>query len=46
MRVIKSRKMRWAAHVVLMVEGRGVYRISAVIRKEETTGKTQVYVEV
>jgi hypothetical protein len=25
-RVIKSRGMRWAGHVVRMVEGRGVYR--------------------
>jgi hypothetical protein len=27
LRVIKSRKMRWAGHVVLMGEGRGVYTI-------------------
>ena len=27
MRVIKSRRMRWAGHVTLMVEGRGVYRV-------------------
>jgi hypothetical protein len=26
-RVIKSRKMRWAGHVALMGEGRGVYRV-------------------
>jgi hypothetical protein len=26
-RVIKSRKMRWAAHVACMGEGRGVYRV-------------------
>jgi len=26
-RVIKSRRMRWAGHVVLMEEGRGVYRV-------------------
>jgi hypothetical protein len=26
-RVIKSRKMRWAGHVARMWEGRGVYRI-------------------
>jgi hypothetical protein len=26
-RVIKSRRMRWAAHVARMDEGRGVYRI-------------------
>ena len=27
MRVIKSRKMRWAGHVARMGEGRGVYRV-------------------
>jgi hypothetical protein len=26
-RVIKSRKMRWAGHVACMGEGRGVYRV-------------------
>jgi hypothetical protein len=26
-RVIKSRRMRWAGHVAGMVEGRGVYRV-------------------
>jgi hypothetical protein len=26
-RVIKSRRMRWAGHVARMEEGRGVYRI-------------------
>jgi len=26
-RVIKSRRMRWAGHVALMVEERGVYRL-------------------
>jgi hypothetical protein len=26
-RVIKSRRMRWAGHVTLMGEGRGVYRV-------------------
>jgi len=26
-RVIKSRRMRWAGHVVRMVENRGVYRV-------------------
>ena len=26
-RVIKSRRMRWAGHVARMWEGRGVYRI-------------------
>jgi hypothetical protein len=26
-RVIKSRRMRWAGHVVHMGEGRGVYRV-------------------
>jgi hypothetical protein len=27
-RVIKSRRMRWAGHVARMVEGRSVYRVS------------------
>jgi len=27
-RVIKSRRMRWAGHVACMGEGRGVYRVS------------------
>ena len=27
MRVIKSRRMRWAGHVARMEEGRGVYRV-------------------
>jgi hypothetical protein len=26
-RVIKSRKLKWAGHVALMGEGRGVYRV-------------------
>jgi hypothetical protein len=26
-RVIKSRRMRWAGHVARMAEGRGVYRV-------------------
>jgi hypothetical protein len=40
-RVIKSRKMKWAAHVARMGEGRGIYRV-LVGRPEvkETTGKT------
>jgi len=36
-RMIKSRRTRWAGHVARMGEGRGVYRDA---RKEETTGKT------
>ena len=27
MRVVKSRRMRWAGHVALMREGRGVHRV-------------------
>ena len=27
-RVVKSRRMRWAGHVALMWQGRGVYRVS------------------
>ena len=26
-RVIKSRRMRWAGHVARMAEGRGVYKV-------------------
>jgi hypothetical protein len=32
-RVIKSRKMKWAGHVARMVEGRGVYRV--LVRRPE-----------
>jgi len=38
-RVIKSRRMRWAGHVARMVEGKGGYRV--LVRKpgrKETTG--------
>jgi hypothetical protein len=38
-RVIKSRRMRWAAHVARMGEGRDVYRVLAG-RPEAITGKT------
>jgi hypothetical protein len=27
LRVIKSRRMRWAGHVARLVEGRGIYRV-------------------
>jgi hypothetical protein len=37
-RVIKSRRMRWAEHVALMGEGRDVYRI--LVGRPKTTGKT------
>ena len=33
MRVIKSRRMRWAGHVARMGEERGVYRV--LVRKQE-----------
>ena len=32
-RVVKSRRVRWAGHVARMVEGRGVYRV--LVRKPE-----------
>jgi hypothetical protein len=38
-RVIKSRRMRWAGHVALTGKGKGVYRV-LVGRPKETTGKT------
>jgi hypothetical protein len=42
-RVIKSRRMRWAGHVARMGEGRGVYKVSGwKARREETIGKTYV----
>jgi hypothetical protein len=41
-RVIKSRRMRWAGHVARMVEGRGAYRVLVgFARRQETTGKTR-----
>jgi hypothetical protein len=40
-RVIKSRRMRWAGHVARMEDGRGVYRVLVgEARRQETTGKT------
>jgi len=43
-RVIKSRRMRWAGHVARMGERRGVYRVlvGETLRKE-TTWETQAY---
>ena len=41
-RVIKSRRMRWAGHVARMGEGRGVYRVLfGETRGEETAGETK-----
>jgi hypothetical protein len=34
-RVIKSRRMRWAGHVARMGEGRGVYRVLVVRPKRQ-----------
>jgi len=40
-RVIKSRRMRWAGHVARMGEERGVYRVLVVeTGGKETTGET------
>ena len=39
-RVIKSRRMRWAGHVALMVRRRGVYGLGGEIGGKETTGET------
>ena len=40
-RVIKSRRMRWAGHVARMGEERGVYRILVgKTEGKETTGET------
>jgi len=38
--VINSRRMRWAGHVVLMGEERGVYRILVGKPERKTTGET------
>jgi len=35
LRVIKSRRLRWAEHVACMEEGRGIYRV--LVRKPEGT---------
>jgi hypothetical protein len=39
-RVIKSRRMRWAGHVARMGEGRGLQGFGWEARRQETTGKT------
>jgi hypothetical protein len=39
-RVIKSRRLRWADHVARMGEERGVYRVSVGKPQGNTTGKT------
>jgi hypothetical protein len=39
-RIIKSRRMRWAGHVARMGEKRNVYRL-LVVRGKETTRKTE-----
>jgi hypothetical protein len=41
LRVIKSRRMRWAGHVARMGEGRGVYRVWWGNPREETAGETK-----
>ena len=41
-RVVKSRRMRWAGHVARMRQGRGVHRVLVGKPEEkETTGETQ-----
>ena len=39
-RVIKSRRMRWAGHVARMGEERGVYGLAGETGGKETTGET------
>jgi hypothetical protein len=39
-RVIKSRRMRWAGHVAHVAEGRSVYRVLVERPKGKSTGKT------
>jgi hypothetical protein len=41
-RVIKSRRMRWAGHAAGMGERRNAYRILVERQKERTTGKTKM----
>ena len=41
-RVVKSRRMRWAGHVVCMGEGRGVHRILVGKPEGNTIGETQM----
>ena len=41
-RVVKSRRIRWAGHVALMVEGRGVHSVLVgKPRGKEAIGETQ-----
>jgi hypothetical protein len=40
-RIIKSRRMRWAAHVARVGEKRNAYRICRKARRKETTGMTK-----
>ena len=35
-RVVKSRRMRWAGHVARMGEGRGVHRVQETTREAQT----------
>jgi len=42
-RVIKSRRMRWAGHVARMGEIRGAYVFLVKTPEEKTTWKTQAY---
>ena len=39
-RVIKSRRMRWAGHVARMGDNRGLYRVLGETGGKETTGET------
>jgi hypothetical protein len=39
-KVIKSRRMRWAGHVARIVERRGVYRVLVGRPENKRTGKT------
>jgi len=40
LRMIKSRRMRWAGHVAHMGEERGVYSVGGETGGKETTGET------
>ena len=41
-RVVKSRRMRWAGHVARMGEGRGVHRVLVGKPEGKTIGETQM----
>jgi hypothetical protein len=43
-RIAKSRRMRWAGHVIRMGEKKNAYRFGGKARRKETIKKTKTYV--